>query len=147
MIISLPHDAPDKADHILDQIEEAFSQSLRESRSEASFRRNCSPSGCASIARYFFKPYRIIYRVLDTSIYVLVIADGRRDMADVTAKAAAAGLTPLHFQNKGTTPSENAKGATSKRKRPLRFSMSGFSRSSSPVPLPGEALSFGYSPR
>jgi len=28
----------------------------------------------------FFKPYRIIYRVMAESVYVLVIADSRRDM-------------------------------------------------------------------
>jgi toxin ParE1/3/4 len=27
-----------------------------------------------------FKPYRIIYRVMAENVYVLVIADGRRDM-------------------------------------------------------------------
>ena len=27
-----------------------------------------------------FKPYRIIYRVMGDGVYVLVIADGRRDM-------------------------------------------------------------------
>ena len=27
-----------------------------------------------------FKPYRIIYRVMEDNVYVLVIADGRRDM-------------------------------------------------------------------
>jgi toxin ParE1/3/4 len=28
----------------------------------------------------FFKPYRIIYRVMEDKAYVLLIADGRRDM-------------------------------------------------------------------
>jgi len=28
----------------------------------------------------FFKPYRIIYRVVDKNLYVMLIADGRRDM-------------------------------------------------------------------
>ena len=28
----------------------------------------------------FFKPYRIIYRVMEDNVHVLVIADGRRDM-------------------------------------------------------------------
>ena len=27
----------------------------------------------------FFKPYRIIYRVMDNTVCVLLIADGRRD--------------------------------------------------------------------
>lgn len=28
----------------------------------------------------FFKPYRIIYRVMEDTVYVYLIADGRRDM-------------------------------------------------------------------
>jgi toxin ParE1/3/4 len=28
----------------------------------------------------FFKPYRIIYRVMDKNVYVLLIVDDRRDM-------------------------------------------------------------------
>ncbi|RPJ74031.1 MAG: type II toxin-antitoxin system RelE/ParE family toxin, partial [Desulfobacteraceae bacterium] len=28
----------------------------------------------------FFKPYRIIYRVMDKNVYVLLVVDGRRDM-------------------------------------------------------------------
>ena len=28
----------------------------------------------------FFKPYRIIYRVIDKNVHILLIADGRRDM-------------------------------------------------------------------
>ncbi|MCY4584915.1 MAG: hypothetical protein OXB98_02640 [Bryobacterales bacterium] len=31
-------------------------------------------------ARSFFKPYRIIYRVREDDVHVLVIADGRRNM-------------------------------------------------------------------
>ena len=43
-------------------------------------RRNCETSEFGTIARFFLEPYRIIYRVLDNTVYVLVIADGRRDM-------------------------------------------------------------------
>jgi len=28
---------------------------------------------------FFFKPYRIIYRVMDKNVYVLLIVDGRLD--------------------------------------------------------------------
>jgi len=36
--------------------------------------------GVREYREIFFKPYRIIYRVLDKNVYVLLIADGRRDM-------------------------------------------------------------------
>nr|MBC8362588.1 type II toxin-antitoxin system RelE/ParE family toxin [Candidatus Desulfatibia profunda] len=36
--------------------------------------------GIREYREIFFKPYRIIYRVMDKNVYVLLIVDGRRDM-------------------------------------------------------------------
>ena len=36
--------------------------------------------GIREYREVLFKPYRIIYRVMNENVYVLVIADGRRDM-------------------------------------------------------------------
>ena len=36
--------------------------------------------GLREYREIFFKPYRIIYRVMNQNVYVMVIADGRRDM-------------------------------------------------------------------
>jgi len=36
--------------------------------------------GLREYREIFFKPYRIIYRVMADNVYVMVIADGRRDM-------------------------------------------------------------------
>ena len=36
--------------------------------------------GIREYREVFFKPYRIIYRVSGETVYVLVVADGRRDM-------------------------------------------------------------------
>jgi toxin ParE1/3/4 len=36
--------------------------------------------GLREFRQVFFKPYRIIYRVMGNNVYVLLIADGRRDM-------------------------------------------------------------------
>ena len=46
----------------------------------AATRGNCSELGIREYREVFFKPYRIIYRVMGDGVYVLVIADGRRDM-------------------------------------------------------------------
>ena len=43
-------------------------------------RRNCGTLEVREYREIFFKPYRIIYRVMGDNVYVLVIADGRRDM-------------------------------------------------------------------
>ncbi|MCY3667349.1 MAG: type II toxin-antitoxin system RelE/ParE family toxin, partial [Gemmatimonadetes bacterium] len=36
--------------------------------------------GIREYREIFSKPYRIIYRVMENNVYVLLIADGRRDM-------------------------------------------------------------------
>lgn len=36
--------------------------------------------GIRDYREIFFKPYRIIYRVIDAIVYVFLVADGRRDM-------------------------------------------------------------------
>jgi hypothetical protein len=36
--------------------------------------------GIREYREIFFKPYRIIYRVMNKNVYILLIADGRRDM-------------------------------------------------------------------
>lgn len=38
------------------------------------------PLGIHEYRQIFFKPYRVIYRVLDRRVLIYVIADGRRDM-------------------------------------------------------------------
>ena len=35
--------------------------------------------GIREFRELFFKPYRIIYRIVGRNVYVLLIADGRRD--------------------------------------------------------------------
>lgn len=73
------HDAPEKADYVLDQIEEAFS-SLTVNPERGVFPKELLAVGLREYREIFFKPYRIIYRVLGASVYVLVVTDGRRDM-------------------------------------------------------------------
>jgi toxin ParE1/3/4 len=36
--------------------------------------------GIREYREVFFKPYRIIYRIKDKNVYVLLIVDGRREM-------------------------------------------------------------------
>jgi toxin ParE1/3/4 len=76
------HDAPGKADHVLNKIEKTFSK-----LSEFPERGSCPPEllaiGVREYREIFFKPYRIIYRGIDKNVYVLLIADGRRDMTSL----------------------------------------------------------------
>ncbi len=73
------HDAPGKADYVLDQIEKAFS-SLTENPERGACPKELLAIGLCEYREIFFRPYRIIYRVTAENVYVMVIADGRRDM-------------------------------------------------------------------
>ena len=46
----------------------------------AAIRRKLLDIGIREYREVFFKPYRIIHRVIASNVYVLLIADGRRDM-------------------------------------------------------------------
>ncbi|MFZ1984623.1 MAG: type II toxin-antitoxin system RelE/ParE family toxin [Desulfatitalea sp.] len=73
------HDGPGKADYVLDRIEKAFN-SLSENPHRGACPRELLVLGLREFRQVFFKPYRIIYRVMGNNVYVLLIADGRRDM-------------------------------------------------------------------
>ena len=73
------HDAPQKADYVLEQVEKAFS-TLSEFPERGAYPKELVSLGIREYREIFFKPYRIIYRVIDKNIYVLLIVDGRRDM-------------------------------------------------------------------
>ena len=64
---------------MLDRIEEAF-RGLSEHPHRGSYPRELLDIGIREYREVFFKPYRIVYRTIETTVYVLVIADGRRDM-------------------------------------------------------------------
>ena len=73
------HDAPGRAAYVLEQVEKAFS-SLCENPDRGAWPKELLAVGLREYREIFFKPYRIIYRVMAKKVYVLVIADGRRDM-------------------------------------------------------------------
>jgi toxin ParE1/3/4 len=73
------HDAPGKADHVLAQIVKAFSR-LSEFPERGVYLKELSAIGVREYREMFFKPYRIIYRIIGKNVYVLLITDGRRDM-------------------------------------------------------------------
>ena len=68
-----------RAQHVLGEIEKVF-RSLCTHPRRGSFPTELLDIGIREYRELLFKPYRIIYRVVDEIVYVLVIADGRRDM-------------------------------------------------------------------
>lgn len=73
------HDTPGKADYVITQIETAFG-SLSESPERGAYPKELLKIGIREFREIFFKPYRVIYKISDDRIYVLLITDGRRDM-------------------------------------------------------------------
>jgi toxin ParE1/3/4 len=74
-----PRDAPGKADYVLDQIESVLS-TLTENPERGGCPKELLAVGLREYREIVFKPYRIIYRIMGDKVYVMVIADGRRDM-------------------------------------------------------------------
>lgn len=73
------HDSPQKADYVLEQIEQVFS-SLSELPERGAHPKELLALGIREYREIFFKPYRIIYRIMGKNVYVLLIFDGGRDM-------------------------------------------------------------------
>lgn len=73
------HQSKGKANHVLERIEKTFN-SLSENPERGAYPRELIALGLREFRQIFFKPYRIIYRVMGNKVYVLLIADGRRDM-------------------------------------------------------------------
>jgi toxin ParE1/3/4 len=71
-------DAPQKAEYVLNQIEKAFS-SLAVYPDRGVYPKELLALGIREYREIFFKPYRIIYRVMDQCVYILLVVDGRRD--------------------------------------------------------------------
>jgi toxin ParE1/3/4 len=73
------HDSPRKADYVLEQIEKTFS-TLSKFPEQGVYPKELLKLGIREYREIFFKPCRIIYRVMDKKVYVLLIVDARRDM-------------------------------------------------------------------
>lgn len=72
-------DSPAAADYVLGQIEEAVA-ALSEFPERGTYPQELSSLGVREYREVFFKPYRIVYRVSKQTVYVYLIADGRRNM-------------------------------------------------------------------
>jgi len=73
------HDSPGKADALLIRVEEVI-ETLTSHPNRGAFPRELSALGIHDYRQLFYKPYRIIYRVIDKRVYIYLIADGRRDL-------------------------------------------------------------------
>ena len=81
------HDAPAKADDVLDHIEQLLA-GLSHMPQRGAWTKELLALGIREYRETYFKPYRVIYRVIDQviqnkarhTVYVYLIVDGRRDL-------------------------------------------------------------------
>lgn len=72
-------DSPASANRVLDRLLEA-AESLATFPERGSHPRELFALGIRDYRQVFFKPYRLIYRVLPDGVFIYLIVDGRRDM-------------------------------------------------------------------
>ena len=84
------HDSPAQAHHVLERIE-AVLQGLTSLPERGAYPGELLALGIREYREVFFKPYRVVYRVVGERVYVYLIADGRRDMQSLLARRLLAG--------------------------------------------------------
>jgi toxin ParE1/3/4 len=78
-------DAPANADHVLERLL-ATAEQLALMPERGSYPRELLALGIKEYRQVFFKPYRLIYRVIERDVVVFVIADGRRNLQSLLSR-------------------------------------------------------------
>ena len=78
------HDSLAAADHVPDSVEKSI-DTLSSFPERGSFPKELLALGIRDYRQVFFGPYRLIYRVIETRVYIYLIVDGRRDMQTILA--------------------------------------------------------------
>ena len=84
------HDSPQNAEHVLSRILE-IAESLSTAPTRGSQPKELRGLGDQDYRQVFFKPYRLVYRVVGNAVAVYLIADGRRDMQSLLARRLLGG--------------------------------------------------------
>jgi len=78
-------DSIEKAEHILQKIKETC-LSLSELPNHGHFPPELERIGVIEYREIHFKPYRIIYQVIKSNVYIHCILDGRRELQELLVK-------------------------------------------------------------
>lgn len=84
------HDAPSRADYVLDKLVEV-AERLATFPERGSYPPELLALGIREYRQSFFKPYRLIYRVIGKQVIIYVILDGRRDMQSLLTRRLLGG--------------------------------------------------------
>jgi toxin ParE1/3/4 len=85
------HDSPQNAERVLGRILE-IAESLSAAPTRGSQPKELRGLGDQEYRQVFFKPYRLIYRVVEERVVIYLIADGRRDMQTLLARRLLGGI-------------------------------------------------------
>jgi toxin ParE1/3/4 len=83
-------DSPAVAERVLDRLVEV-AESLAAFPERGAFPRELEVVGMRDFRQVFFKPYRVIYRIRERSVFIYLIADGRRNMQPLLARRLLGG--------------------------------------------------------
>lgn len=78
-------DSRASANHVLDKLLKA-ADGIATFPERGVYPRELLALGIKEYRQVFFKPYRLIYRIIDTRVFIYLIADGRRDMQSLLAR-------------------------------------------------------------
>ncbi|NMG16141.1 type II toxin-antitoxin system RelE/ParE family toxin [Aromatoleum bremense] len=78
-------DCLENANYVLDRLMEVV-ESLSSFPERGSYPKELNALGIREYRQVFFKPYRVIYRVIETRVVIYLVADGRRDMQSLLAR-------------------------------------------------------------
>jgi toxin ParE1/3/4 len=84
------YDSPRSAEHVLSRVLE-IADSLTVEPTRGSPPKELRALGDQEYRQIFFKPYRLIYRVVEQQVVIYLIADGRRDMQTLLARRLLGG--------------------------------------------------------
>ncbi len=84
-------DSPKHADQLLNQLIKVI-ETLSQNPERGNYPKELSALGIREYRQTFCKPYRIIYRIIQTKVVIYLIFDGRRNMQSVLEKRLLAVL-------------------------------------------------------
>ncbi len=79
------YDSPSNANYVLDELTRV-AESLSSFPERGSHPQELLALGIREYRQSFFKPYRVIYRVIGKQVIIYLIADGRRDMQSLLSR-------------------------------------------------------------
>jgi len=76
------NDSPEKAEKLLDQLEQTI-LNLETLPERGHYPPELERIGVREYREVFYKPYRIVYQIMKSEVFIHCVLDGRRDLQDI----------------------------------------------------------------